>query len=213
MSGSVVWWFKEFLDKVGHDKACLLMHTEPHDPNGPNLEAMLGELELTNGEIIFSRNKVQPDALAAMYNMADCVINVSDAEGFGLATLEALSCETPIIASMTGGLQEQVTDGKEYFGVGIEPASKAIIGSQEVPFIYEDRISKEDFLAALEKMYHMSEEERRELGKKGRAHVVKNYNFKDFKLKWVEVIDRIHKEHGSWDTRKRESTWTLKEVA
>jgi len=213
MSGSVVWWFKEFLDKVGHDKACLLMHTEPHDPNGPNLEAMLGELELTNGEIIFSRNKVQPDALAAMYNMADCVINVSDAEGFGLATLEALSCETPIIASMTGGLQEQVTDGKEYFGVGIEPASKAIIGSQEVPFIYEDRISKEDFLAALEKMYHMSEEERRELGKKGRAHVLKNYNFKDFKLKWVEVIDRIHKEHGSWDTRKRESTWTLKEVA
>ena len=51
------------------------------------------------------------------------------------------------------------------------------------------------------------------LGKKGRAHVLKNYNFKDFKLKWVEVIDRIHKEHGSWDTRKRESTWTLKEVA
>ena len=208
-----MWWFKEFLDKVGHDKACLLMHTEPHDPNGPNLEAMLGELELTNGEIIFSRNKVQSDALAAMYNMADCVINVSDAEGFGLATLEALSCETPIIASMTDGLQEQVTDGKEYFGVGIEPASKAIIGSQEVPFIYEDRISKEDFLAALEKMYYMSEEERRELGKKGRAHVVKNYNFKDFKLKWVEIIDRIHKEHGSWDTRKRENTWTLKEVA
>jgi len=59
----------------------------------------------------------------------------------------------------------------------------------------------------------MSEEERRELGKKGRAHVVKNYNFKDFKLKWVEIIDRIHKEHGSWDTRKIESTWTLKEVA
>ena len=50
---------------------------------------------------------------------------------------------------MTGGLQEQVTDGKDWFGIGIEPASKAVIGSQQVPFIYEDRICKEDFIAAL----------------------------------------------------------------
>ena len=46
-----------------------------------------------------------------MYNMADCTINISDAEGFGLATLESLACETPIIVNMTGGLQEQVTNG------------------------------------------------------------------------------------------------------
>ena len=35
-------------------------------------------------------------------------MNISDAEGFGLATLESLACETPIIVNMTGGLQEQV---------------------------------------------------------------------------------------------------------
>jgi len=28
-SGSLIWWFKEFLDKVGHDKAFLMMHTDP----------------------------------------------------------------------------------------------------------------------------------------------------------------------------------------
>ncbi len=27
-SGSLIYWFKDFLDKVGHDKACLLMHTD-----------------------------------------------------------------------------------------------------------------------------------------------------------------------------------------
>ena len=86
-----------------------------------------------------------------MYNIADCTLNISDAEGFGLATLESLSCQTPIIVNMTGGLQEQVTDGDDWFGIGIEPASKAIIGSQSVPYIYEDRISKEDFKAALHK--------------------------------------------------------------
>ena len=148
-----------------------------------------------------------------MYNMADCAINISDAEGFGLATLEALSCETPIIVNMTGGLQEQVTDGKEWFGIGIEPASKSIIGSQDVPYIYEDRISKNDFKDALHKMYNMSKEEREELGRKGSEHVQNNYNFKDFQQKWVDLMDDIHKRYGSWDTRKGYKAWEIEEIA
>ena len=41
---------KEFLDKVGHDKAILLMHTEVHDENGPDLEEIVrnGILSLEN---------------------------------------------------------------------------------------------------------------------------------------------------------------------
>ena len=213
MSGSLVWWFKEFLDQVGHDKARLIMHTDPKDPNGPDLEAYVHELGLLKGEIMFSKAKVQPQDLAVMYNIADCVINISDAEGFGLATLEALSCETPIIVSMTGGLQEQVTDGKDWFGVGIEPSSKAVIGSQQVPFIYEDRISKEDFLAAMLKIYNMTDKQRHKLGKKGRAYVEKNYNFENFHKSWERIIADVIEKHGSWNTRKGHKAWTLKEAA
>jgi glycosyltransferase involved in cell wall biosynthesis len=148
-----------------------------------------------------------------MYNMADCTINISDAEGFGLATLESLSCGTPIIVTLTGGLQEQVTDGEEWFGIGIEPASKAIIGSLDVPYIHEDRISKEDFMAALRKMYNMPKEEREELGRKGAEHVRKNYNFEDFNKGWVELMDNIHEKYGSWGTRKGYKTWEIKEIA
>ena len=71
----------------------------------------------------------------------------------------------------TGGLQEQVTDGENWFGIGIEPSSKAIIGSQDVPYIYEDRLNKEDFIDALTKMLEMSPEERDALGQAGRQHV------------------------------------------
>ena len=145
--------------------------------------------------------------------MADVTVNISDAEGFGLATLESLSCGTPIIVNMTGGLQEQVTDGEEWFGIGIEPNSKGVIGSQQVPYIYEDRIGKEDFIAALEKMYNMSEEERAELGKKGREHIIKNYNFENFKKDWIKVMDDTYKNHGSWSDRKKYKSWSLKEVA
>ena len=153
-----------------------------------------------------------PDKLALFYQASDCTVNISDAEGFGLATLESLSCGTPIIVNMTGGLQEQVTDGKEYFGIGIEPSSKAVIGSQQVPYIYEDRISKEDFIAALTKIYNMSPDERKLLGIKGRQHVAVNYSFDKFKKTWINLMDSIIENHGSWETRKKYKSWDLKEI-
>lgn len=208
-SGTVIHWFKEFLDRVGKDKAMLLMHTDTKDPHGQDLDAIVKHLGLDNGSVMFSRDKIEPEKLALLYNMADCTLNVSDAEGFGLATLESLSCETPIIVNMTGGLQEQVTDGKEWFGIGIEPASKSIIGSQDVPWIYEDRISKEDFINALEEIYRKSPEERTELGKKGREHVMKNYNFETFNGTWTNLMLEIHEKHGSWDSRKGYKGWEM----
>jgi glycosyltransferase involved in cell wall biosynthesis len=161
---------------------------------------------------MFSEQKVPPEILAKIYNAADCTVNISDAEGFGLATLESLSCETPIIASLTGGLQEQVTDGKKEFGVGIKPASQAIIGSQDIPWIYEDRLAQEDVVNAFLKIYNMSKEDRENLGKKGREHVMKNYSFENYINKWDEIFTYTYNELGSWESRKNYKSWELKEV-
>lgn len=212
MSGSLIFWFNEFAEEVGPDNVRLLMHTNPQDQHGQNLTEIIASLNADDGRVLISQQKVSPEVLASMYNMADCTVNISDAEGFGLATLESLSCQTPIIVNMTGGLQEQVTDGKDWFGIGIEPSSKAIIGSQQVPFIYEDRISKEDFKAALHKIYNMTPGERKLLGMKGRNHVIKNYNFNSFKKQWVNLVDSIMERHGSWETREGYQSWEIKEI-
>jgi len=110
-------------------------------------------------------------------------------------------------------LQEQVEKGKNKFGVGIEPTSKAVIGSQQVPYIYEDRISQRDFNRALNKMYKMTRSQRLKIGEAGRKHVMENYNFEDFQKKWVDYMLEIHENEGSWDTRKNYSSITFKEVA
>tara|TARA_R100000951_G_scaffold106662_2_gene101406 strand:- start:3181 stop:4362 length:1182 start_codon:yes stop_codon:yes gene_type:complete len=212
-SGTLIHWFNEFAEEVGPDKVRLIMHTDPKDVHGQDLVAIMDNIGATDNRILISDQKVPPDALARMYNIADCTINISDAEGFGLATLESLSSGVPIIVNMTGGLQEQVTDGEEWFGIGITPASKSIIGSQEVPYIHEDRLNKEDFLNALRDMYNMAPEEREELGQKGREHVIKNYNFIDFEKKWVELMDNIHEKYGSWENRKGYKAWNFEEVA
>ena len=198
---------------MGHDKAQLIMHTDPKDPHGQDLLHIVEHLGLdTQQQVLFSTQKVGQGDLAAMYNMVDCTINISDAEGFGLATLESLSCGTPIIANMTGGLQEQVVEGSKRFGLSLYPASKSIIGSQAIPWIYEDRLNKDDVIDALEEMYNMPEDQRKQMGKLGREHVMKNYNFDNFNQTWVDLLTKIHEEEGSWETRKYSKRWTLKEI-
>ena len=199
-SGTLVWWFKEWLDKENlHDKAQLIMHTEPKDPHGQDLDHIVNHLGLHQRQVLLSTKKLSPENLAHLYNMVDCTINISDAEGFGLATLESLSCGTPIIATMTGGLQEQITNGDEEYGVGLFPTSKAVIGSQQVPYIYEDRIDKAQFHSALSKIYKMGKKERKKLGILGRKHVEENYNFQKLQDKWVEIIDKVVEEKGSYN--------------
>tara|TARA_A100001515_G_C4585710_1_gene214421 strand:+ start:1 stop:1251 length:1251 start_codon:yes stop_codon:yes gene_type:complete len=209
-SGTLIWWFKEFLDKVGHDKACLIMHTDVKDQHGQDLEAIIHELGLVNGEVLFSKDKVDAEDLAGMYNMADLTICISDAEGFGLSTLESLSCGTPILVNMTGGLQDQVTDGEKFFGIGLQPTSKAIIGSQQVPFIYEDRLDKDDFVNALTELYEMTPEARRELGLAGRAWSEDRFGFEKYIQTWDDLFTSIYEEKGSWEDRKGYNSYEVK---
>ena len=214
-SGTLVWWFKEWLDKENlHEKAQLIMHTDPKDPHGQDLEHIINLLGLDeHRQVLLSTNKVNPRDLAAMYNMVDCTINISDAEGFGLATLESMSCGTPIIATLTGGLQDQLIVGKDQFGIPLIPTSKAIIGSQQVPYIYEDRIDKGQFISALNKIMALGKNGRKELGSISREHVVKNFSFETFNKSWADLMVRIHEKHGSWETRKLYNGIALLEVA
>ena len=212
-TGTVLKWFSNFADEVGPENVCLIMHTAPDDPNGQNLEVILHDFDIADGRIVLSTNKMPPEALACMYNIVDCTINISDAEGFGLGTLESLSCGTPIIVNMTGGLQEQVTDGENWFGIGIEPSSKSLIGSQQVPYIYEDRINETDFIDALKKIYNMTPDERKKMGYLGKQHVLNNYNYETFKNDWINLIEEVIENHGSWDSRKKYKAWSLKEIA
>lgn len=231
-SGTLIYWFKKFRDELikKHDgaKATLLMHTSANDPNGQDLFAIINELGLNNKEVLISGDKIPPQSLASIYNAADCTINISDAEGFGLSTFESLACETPILVNMTGGLQEQVTSGskvsykgvtsrnkkskkvKQYdHGVGLEPSSKAIIGSQEVPYIHEDRLSEKSVVDGMMLMYEMGKEKRKELGAAGRKHVEDNYNFNSFSTNWDKIMTDTHEKFGSWSNRRNYKAWEL----
>jgi hypothetical protein len=58
----------------------------------------------------------------------------------------------------------------------------------------------------------MTAGERKLLGMKGRNHVVKNYNFSNFKKQWINLVDSVVENHGSWETRKGYQAWEIKEI-
>lgn len=200
---TLLWWFKEFLEENGNPSdVSLLIHTNPEDRTGTDIEHNINHLGINKGQVMVSPLRYDTEQMALLYNAVDCTINISDAEGFGLSTLESLACGTPIIVNMTGGLKEQVTDGDKFFGIGIEPSNRTIIGSQTVPYIFQDRVGKEDFIKSLNEMYNKSKSEREELGRAGMEYVNQNYNISDFSKKWEQSLLSLHESVGSWDTRK-----------
>ena len=47
----------------------------------------------------------------------------------------------------------------------------------------------------------------------GRKHVEDNYNFENFNSTWVEFIDQVVEEGGSWETRSNYKGIRFMEVA
>ena len=58
----------------------------------------------------------------------------------------------------------------------------------------------------------MTQSERENLGKLGAEYVRKNYNFKDFNERWVNLMLNVHEERGSWENRKNYQAWEFIEL-
>ncbi|HEY7933201.1 MAG TPA: glycosyltransferase [Solirubrobacteraceae bacterium] len=65
---------------------------------------------LVNGEQLLTLGGVDPELVPVMINASNAVVVPSEREGFGLAVLEALACEVPVLATPVG-IHPQVLDG------------------------------------------------------------------------------------------------------
>jgi glycosyltransferase involved in cell wall biosynthesis len=214
MPSDIIISFKQFLDalekKEGHRKASLVMHTDPLDPEGPNLHHVLDMLHLKE-HIVFSKDRIGFEQMNALYNISDTIVNRSCNEGFGLPMLEMKMAAKPIIALKTGGLTRQVEDRetKEQYGVALEPEVRTLVGNQMVPYIYEDFVSHEAVARAFMKLYEMGPKERDKLGARCRAHALRDYDINKMIDAWDTTLTSLIE---SWREGKRPPRWERVEI-
>lgn len=190
-----------FVKKVkeeGKTDVSLLMHTDPFDQEGPNMLQVAEQFGVTD-TCFFSNQRIDFDKMNVLHNMGDACINISYAEGFGLATLEAMKCARPIIAVKTGGLTRQVVDHRDGSenGIGLDVEMRSLVGSQNVPYIYEDYVSNETIAEAIYKLYKMPKEERVALGQKARKYVQEEFSMQKTIDMWDESLKDVIKNHKS----------------
>jgi len=188
-TSSIVESYRDFANLVGKDKVFFLMHTDPADPEGANLLAVCEMLGLTPDQIAFSKEKIPAQQINIYYNICDCTINASNNEGFGLSCLESLACGRQAIVNKTGGLQDQIFDdeGNE-LGVCMEPLVRTLTGSQEIPWILDDRNSVEQMVQSMLKLYNQSKEEKEKKEKLARDWVLKKFTKEQMIKSWDEII-------------------------
>ena len=208
----LLWAWKLFIDRIkseGKSDASLLLHTDPGDPEGPALIPVAENLGVID-TCFFSTQRIEFEKMNVLHNISDACINISYAEGFGLATLEAMQVGNPIIAVKTGGLTRQVVDHRDGSenGIALDVDLKSMVGSQAVPYIYEDYASPEKIADAIYRMYNMGKEERKALGKKARDYVLSEFALENTISQWDETLLKLVQDFK----KKPSPRWTFDAV-
>lgn len=211
--------FKLFCDRIGKEKAkkcALILHTDPLDQNGTDLKAVreaFCDPEYVN--VFFSSDKIPTAQLNLLYNIADATILLSSNEGWGLALTESLITGTPIIANVTGGMQDQMrfsingkwidfnpdfpsnhrgsvkTHGE--WAVPVFPSNISVAGSISTPYIFDDRACPEQASQAIERMYTYTDQQRKEMGQAGYRWVTgdeANMTAEKMSNRVIEVLEK-----------------------
>jgi glycosyltransferase involved in cell wall biosynthesis len=187
------------MPKEARSKAALILHTDIVDNAGTDLQAVSQRLA-PDSDIIFSNGKMEAPQLNYLYNIADVMCNPSSAEGFGLSHMEGIMTGLPTIASVIGGLQDQMGFEMESgrpmditdFTAEIPSNSTGMIsqkhgewvyplwpqvtlqGSPATPYIYDSRVSVDQIIKGLKYWYDIGSKMRKEKGLAGRDWAIKN---------------------------------------
>ena len=218
--------FVQQLPKEKADKCALVLHTEIVSEHGTDLSAVIETLVPKDVNIIFTPGRLEPKAMNYLYNLADVQMLLTSNEGWGLSLTEALLTATPIIANVTGGMQDQMRfefeDGtwidfdadfpsnhrgtyKKHgkWAFPVYPSNISIVGSPPTPYIFDDRCRWEDAAERLMEVYNLSKEERETRGLAGMEWAISEeagFTSKHQANRFIKATDQLF---NTWKPREK----------
>ena len=224
--------WKIFIDTLTEEQAkkCILtLHTQPVDDNGTDLPAVQQMLFGNNSKynIKFSTGKYPSNIMGLLYNLSDGVILISSNEGWGLSLTEGMICGKPIIATVTGGMQDQMRfedeNGKwikftEEFGSNhrgkykkhgkwaypVFPSNLSIVGSVPTPYIFDDRAEPFDIadqIMALYKTKMETPEIYKEQCEAAYEWVISDESMMTARKMSENIVNGIEETFAKWESR------------
>lgn len=220
-------YFLDSLPKEKAEKCAFILHTEVVSQHGTDLEEVRKVLFKDYPKAIyFSQTKLSSEDLNKLYNIADAQILLTSNEGWGLTLTEAILAGTPIIANVTGGMQDQMrfvdengnwftpssdipsnhtgrfkTHGEWAFPVF--PTNRSLQGSPKTPYIWDDRCRPEDATTQIQKLYKMGREKRKEMGLKGREWAISDEAGFTGEKMGMRVINALDNLFETWVPRSK----------
>jgi starch synthase len=144
-------------------------------------------------KIVWITEMLPKEALITLYTHAAVFMCPSVYEPFGIINLEAMACETPVVASAVGGIPEVVDDGETGLLVALEVTS-----STEVEPRHPQQFSRD--LASATNTLLRNPEMRAAMGRKARARVEQQFSWSSVARQtltfYQEVLTRHAMEHG-----------------
>jgi alpha-maltose-1-phosphate synthase len=157
-------------------------------PDTPEIAAeMLQAVEAAraqNSHIVWIDTMVPKSAVYQLYSHAAVFCCPSIYEPFGIINLEAMACETPVVASAVGGIKEVVVDGETGFLVPLEQL-------QESPFepVDPDAFSRD--LASKVNVLMKDPELRQRFGQAGRKRAVEKFSWAAIAYQTKELYEEL----------------------
>jgi len=227
---NIIMAWRLFTDKLSPEEAkkCqLTLKTEASFDHGTDLNAVIEYMcppDICRVGIL--DHKLSSEEMNLLYNSADGVIQISNAEGWGLSLTEAMLTGTPFIATVTGGMQDQMRfeDEKgnwiEFNGefpsnhrgkykkhgewaLPVYISASTLVGSPQTPYIYDDHHDIDDVTDQIMKLYKMGKKERKAIGKKGYDWARSKEAGFTSKIMSNRVIDAMEELFLTWKPREK----------
>jgi len=144
--------------------------------------------------IIWIQEMLTKEKIITLYTHAAIFVCPSVYEPFGIINLEAMACETPVVASAVGGIPEVVEHGE----TGLLVAPEAISATEVEPR-HPEQFSRD--LAAAVNVLVDDPDLRAAMGRRARARVEREFSWTNIARQTLELYQELVLAHGGRRSR------------